>query len=154
MMMLTQATASELGVDDRTDAAQSLRGGARFLKDLHRRLPPDIEEPDRTSMALAAYTIGMGHLEDARVLTERAGGDPHLWPDVRAHLPKLQNSSVYTTTRYGFAEGGQAVTYVDNIRHYEGILKLQSMPDQRISPPVEIHGLLPEHLRGASLPIL
>ena len=154
MMMLTQATANELGIADRTDAAESLRGGARFLKDLHRRLPSDIDEPDRTSMALAAYTIGMGHLEDARVITERAGGNPHLWPDVRAHLPELQNPSVFTLTKYGFAEGAQAVTYVDNIRHYEGILQLQSLPDQRLSPPLEVEALLPEHLRDVSLPIL
>lgn len=154
MMMLTQATANELGIADRTDAAESLRGGARFLKDLHRRLPSDIDEPDRTSMALAAYTIGMGHLEDARVITERAGGNPHLWPDVRAHLPELQNPSVFTSTKYGFAEGAQAVTYVDNIRHYEGILQLQSLPDQRLSPPLEVEALLPEHLRDVSLPIL
>ena len=154
MMMLTQATANELGIADRTDAAESLRGGARFLKDLHLRLPSDIDEPDRTSMALAAYTIGMGHLEDARVITERAGGNPHLWPDVRAHLPELQNPSVFTSTKYGFAEGAQAVTYVDNIRHYEGILQLQSLPDQRLSPPLEVEALLPEHLRDVSLPIL
>ena len=33
MMMLTRVTASELGLEDRTDARQSLRGGARFFKD-------------------------------------------------------------------------------------------------------------------------
>ena len=55
MMMLTGATASELGVEDRTDPLQSLRGGARFFKNLLRRLPSDIEEPDRTFLALAAY---------------------------------------------------------------------------------------------------
>ena len=37
------------------------------------------------------HNIGMGHLEDARVLTQRSGGDPHMWPDVRAQLPKLQD---------------------------------------------------------------
>ena len=78
MMMLTRATASELGVEDRTDPQQSLRGGARFFKDLFRRLPSDIRNPDRTFLALAAYNIGMGHLEDARIMTQQAGGDPHL----------------------------------------------------------------------------
>lgn len=154
MMMLTQVTADELGVADRTDALESLRGGARFFKNLLRRLPADIEEPDRTSMALAAYTIGMGHLEDARVLTEKSGGDPHLWPDVRAHLPELQNPDVFAMTRFGFAEGNQAVTYVDNIRHYEGILTLESLPTSRLSPPIEVDALLPEHLRVAPLPVL
>ena len=154
LMMLTQVTADELGIDDRTDAGESLRGGARFFKDLLRRLPADIEEPDRTSMALAAYTIGMGHLEDARVLTERSGKDPHLWPDVRAHLPDLQNPEVFARTRFGFAEGKQAVTYVDNIRHYEGILTLEGLPTSRLSPPIKVETLLPEHLRGAPLPVL
>lgn len=154
MMMLTQATAGELGVDDRTDAGESLRGGARFFKNLLRRLPADIEEPDRTSMALAAYTVGMGHLEDARVLAEKSGRDPHLWPDVRAHLPQLQNPDIFPMTRFGFAEGAQAVTYVDNIRHYEGMLTLESLPTSRLSPPIHVDALLPEHLRGGPLPVL
>ena len=154
MMMLTRVTADELGVEDRTDPRQSLRGGARFFKDLLRRLPSDIEEPDRTSMALAAYNIGMGHLEDARIMTQQAGGDPHLWPDVRAQLPNLQNPNHFPMTKFGFADGEQAVTYVDNIRHYEGLLSFQNLPERRISPPIQVDALLPEHLRRAELPVL
>ena len=154
MMMLTRVTATELSVEDRTDPRQSLRGGARFFKDLLRRLPSDIKEPDRTSMALAAYNIGMGHLEDARIMTQQAGGDPHLWPDVRAQLPRLQNSQYFPMTKFGFAEGEQAVTYVDNIRHYEGLLSFQNLPDRRISPPIQVDALLPDHLRRAELPVL
>ena len=154
MMMLTRVTAAELGIDDRTDAQQSLRGGARFFKDLLRRLPADIEEPNRTSMALAAYNIGMGHLEDARVLTERSGGDPHMWPDVRAHLPKLQNPDFFPITKFGFADGATAVTYVDNIRHYEGMLALQGLPNQRIAPPIQLNTLLPASLSDTTSPVL
>ena len=69
MMMLTNSTAREVNVDNRLDAAQSLRGGARYFKKLKRRLPKDITDPDRTWFALAAYNIGRGHLED-----ERTGG--------------------------------------------------------------------------------
>lgn len=105
-------------------------------------------------MALAAYNIGMGHLEDARVLTQRAGGDPHLWPDVRAQLPKLQNPEFFSMTKFGFAEGATAATYVDNIRHYEGMLALQGLPDQRIAPPVQLNTLFPARLRDATSPIL
>ncbi|MEZ5503825.1 MAG: membrane-bound lytic murein transglycosylase MltF [Halioglobus sp.] len=103
MMMLTEPTAAELGVDNRLDAAQSLRGGARYLKDIRRRLPKKIREPDRTWMALAAYNIGLAHLEDARVLTERQGGDPNLWRDVMQRLPLLQKTRYYKDTRYGYA---------------------------------------------------
>ena len=143
MMMLTQTTANELGVTDRLDPKQSLRGGARFLKDLLRRLPPDIEQPDRLWMALAAYNIGMGHLEDARVVTQRHGGDPHLWEAVRAHLPLLQQSETYRATRFGFARGEEAVTYVDNIRHYFTTLKLRNLPEQRQSAPINMADWIP-----------
>ncbi len=142
MMMITQNTAKDLGVKNRLDARESLRGGARFLKNLMRRLPIDIDEPHRTWMALAAYNIGMGHLEDARVLAERAGLDPHRWQDVREQLPKLQNPDIYPTTRYGFARGKEALTYVDNIRHYYSMLQLRSMPDNKMQPPLHADDLL------------
>lgn len=148
MMMLTSPTAREMGVRDRLDPLQSLRGGARYLKNIHRRLPGDINEPDRTWMALAAYNIGMAHLEDARVLTERQGGDPHQWSDVMARLPLLQKRQFYRTTRYGYARGREAVTYVQNIRHYYSILQWQASPVDQPAPPQQVQAYLPEQLRG------
>jgi membrane-bound lytic murein transglycosylase F len=151
MMMLTRATAKELGVDDRTDPAQSLRGGARYFKDLRRRLPGDIYEPDRSYLALAAYNIGMGHLEDARVLTERRGGDPHLWSDVMEALPLLEDQTHYETLRYGYARGKEAVRYVQNIRHYYNILRWQTARAERPQPPADAERLLPEVLSSLRL---
>jgi membrane-bound lytic murein transglycosylase F len=141
MMMLTRPTAREVGVKNRLDAEQSLRGGARFLRNLLRRLPNDIEQPDRTWMALAAYNVGMAHLEEARRLTEGHGGDPHLWQDVRKHLPDLQNPDIYPHLRHGFARGREAVTYVDNIRHYQATLALQDIPSQTISQRLNLDDL-------------
>ena len=141
MMMLTRPTAREMGVKDRLDPEQSLRGGARFLKSLLRRLPNDINDPDRTWMALAAYNVGMAHLEEARRLTEGNGGDPHLWQDVRERLPDLQNPAIYPHLRYGFARGEEAVTYVDNIRHYFATLQLQDVTNKRVAPPLDLKTL-------------
>jgi len=151
MMMLTLPTAREMGVKDRLDAAQSLRGGARYLKNIKRRLPNDIYEPDRTWMALAAYNIGMGHLEDARVITERHGGDPHLWQDVMTHLPLLQKSKHYQTTRHGYARGKEAATYVQNIRHYYSILEWQDIQQNKVLPPLRAQDYLPAALSNLSL---
>ena len=39
LMMLTQSTANEIGVTDRLDPLQSLRGGSRYLKKLRRARP-------------------------------------------------------------------------------------------------------------------
>lgn len=141
MMMLTRPTAREVGVEDRLDPEQSLRGGARFLRNLLRRLPNDIAEPDRTWMALAAYNVGMAHLEEARRLTEGTGGDPHLWQHVRERLPDLQNPEIYPHLRHGFARGREAVTYVDNIRHYQATLTLQDIPSQTVSAPLNLDEL-------------
>ncbi|NNK31869.1 MAG: membrane-bound lytic murein transglycosylase MltF, partial [Xanthomonadales bacterium] len=118
IMMLTRRTARQLGVTDRLDPAQSIEGGARYFLRLRKRIPPRIAEPDRTWMALAAYNMGMGHLEDARVLTQRQGGNPDLWKDVNKRLDLLSQEKYYRTLRYGYARGFEAKQYVKNIRSY------------------------------------
>jgi membrane-bound lytic murein transglycosylase F len=154
MMMLTKSTARELGVENRLDAAQSLRGGARYLKDIRRRLPKSVHEPDRTWLALAAYNIGLAHLEDARILTKRQGGNPNLWQDVMERLPLLQKTKYYKTTRYGYARGLEAVTLVQNIRHYYSILAWQDIPEKQPTPPLRSDDYLPEFLRDIELQAL
>ena len=118
LMMLTQPTAKEVGVTRRTDAEQSIRGGAIYFQRLYKRLPARITEPDRIYFALAAYNLGLGHLEDARVLTQRSGLNPDYWVDVKQFLPLLVKKKYYDQTRYGFARGDVAVLYVENIRRY------------------------------------
>jgi len=122
VMMLTQRTARQLGVDNRLDPAQSIDGGARYLRTMMERLPERIEEPDRLWLALAAYNIGLGHLEDARVLAQRQGGDPDSWADVRDHLPLLTQERWHRQTRFGYARGHEAVSFVDNVRTFHEIL--------------------------------
>ncbi|XOV79364.1 MAG: membrane-bound lytic murein transglycosylase MltF [Aestuariibacter sp.] len=118
MMMLTLPTARDWGVKSRLDAEQSIRGGTQYFASLLRRIPDRITYPDRIWFALAAYNIGLGHLEDARVITERMGANPDLWVDVKRHLPLLRQKRHYKNTRYGYARGNEAVTYVANIRRY------------------------------------
>lgn len=123
LMMLTHRTAREMGVADRTDPFESIRAGAAYLRKLHDRLPQRIPEPDRTWMAVAAYNVGIGHLEDARILTQRQGGNPDSWADVRERLPLLRDKRYYPDTRYGYARGAmQAVIYVQHIRRYYDLL--------------------------------
>jgi membrane-bound lytic murein transglycosylase F len=154
MMMLTRPTAKELGVENRLDPLQSLRGGARYLKNIKRRLPDDIPEPDLTWMAMAAYNVGMGHLEDARVLTQRQGGDPDLWTDVMKRLPLLQNSKYYKKARYGYARGSEPVTYVQNIRHYYSVLQWEGINQNKALPPIQIEQYLPESIKASKLSAL
>ena len=118
LMMLTLKTAEQLGVDDRLDPRQSVDGGARYFVDLRERIPERIPEPDRSWMALAAYNMGMGHLEDVRILTQRQGGDPDSWKDVSQRLGLITQERYYRETRYGYARGHEARQYVSNIQSY------------------------------------
>ncbi len=154
LMMLTSTTALEMNVSNRLDPTQSLRGGARYFKKIKRLLPSDIEEPDRTWFALAAYNIGRGHLEDARVITERQGGNPHLWVDVKQRLPLLQKSKYYRRTRHGYARGSEPVTYVKNIRHYYNILAWRDISKNSPPAPVIVDQHLPEILKTSRLSAL
>lgn len=123
LMMLTRATAQRMGVSDRTDAEQSIRAGAAYLRMLIDRIPERIPEPHRTWMAVAAYNVGLGHVEDARKITEYQGDDPDNWDHVKQRLPLLKQPDYYRYTRHGYARGGaQSVIYVRHIRRYYDIL--------------------------------
>jgi membrane-bound lytic murein transglycosylase F len=122
IMMLTRRTATQLGLTDRLDPKQSIEGGARYFLQLHSRIPDRIAEPDRTWLALAAYNLGMSHLEDARILTQRRGGNPDSWDDVNGNLGLLSQEKWYRDLRFGYARGFEAKQYVENIRSYYDIL--------------------------------
>lgn len=121
MMMLTLSTAKELGVTNRLDPEQSIKGGSLYLSRLRNRLK-DVQEPDRTWLALAAYNVGFGHLSDARKITQLQGGNPDLWVDVKEALPLLSQKRYYKFTRHGYARGQEPVDYVQNIRRYYDVL--------------------------------
>ncbi|MDD3884944.1 MAG: membrane-bound lytic murein transglycosylase MltF [Gallionella sp.] len=123
MMMLTEDTADRMQVTDRLDPRESVLAGARYLALLRDQLPAKIKDPDRTWMALAAYNQGVGHLEDARVLTARMGMNPNSWADIKKWMPMLNQPGYYETLKYGYARGGEAVILVENIRNYHDMLK-------------------------------
>ena len=100
-----------------------------------RRIPERVAEPDRTWLALAAYNVGHGHLEDARILTQKNKGDFDRWVDVKKSLPLLSQKKWFKQTRYGYARGREPVRYVDNIRTYYDILVwLTEKPSENQEP--------------------
>lgn len=127
IMMLTEDTARQLNVTDRLDPAQSIEGGARYLRQLLDRFPENVTTPDRLWLALAAYNIGFYHLEDARELTRQRGGDPTKWHDVHERLPLLAQAKWFRKTKHGYARGHEAVIFVNRVRTYYDVLsKLDS----------------------------
>lgn len=123
IMMLTETTAQHLGINDRLDPRQSVLGGAAYLRTLMDRIPERIPEPDRTWLAIAAYNVGINHLEDVRIITQSQGADPDKWTDVKDRLPLLTKAAWHTQTRHGYARGYEPVQFVNRIRIYYEVLK-------------------------------
>jgi membrane-bound lytic murein transglycosylase F len=121
-MQLTDETARRLGVTDRLDTKASILGAARYLQDLRSKFPARITEPDRSWLALAAFNIGIAHLEDARILAQKQKLNPDLWSDVKKTLPLLAEPEYYENAKYGYARGGMPVAFVDRVRAYYDIL--------------------------------
>ena len=122
MMMLTEDTADRMNVTNRLDARESIMAGARYLQLLKEQLPVRIVEPERTWLALAAYNQGMGHLEDARILSQRYGLSPDTWVDVQKAMVKLRNPAIAKTLKHGYARGGEAVIFVEKLGYKALIL--------------------------------
>src|SRR4029077_17245144 len=100
-----------------------------YLADLKKSLPQRIAEPDRTWIALAAFNIGIGHLEEPRVLAVRQKLNPDSWSDLKKTLPLLAQTDLADQTKYGTARGGQAVVFVETVRAYYDVLLRLGKPD-------------------------
>ncbi|MGZ3768133.1 MAG: membrane-bound lytic murein transglycosylase MltF [Bdellovibrio sp.] len=123
IMQLTEDTAEQLGIDDRTDPLQSIEGGARYLRNLLDQTPEYLNPQDRWSLALAAYNIGSSHLKDAFKLAEQKGRNPYSWRHLRTILPLLADPSYSSDLQYGPARGYETVEFVDRVRAYYSLMK-------------------------------
>ncbi|HEX6592465.1 MAG TPA: membrane-bound lytic murein transglycosylase MltF [Moraxellaceae bacterium] len=133
MMMLTANTAQHMGVEDRTNVPQSIRGGAAYYQMILNSLPPSVQEPDRTWMALAAYNMGPAHIDRARAAAQKAGDDADKWMVVSRHLRDMAQQARRNGRNIPV---GQALIYVQQVRRYYDALLLAtsgSGDDQRVA---------------------
>ena len=126
LMMLTSDTADSLGVADRNDPRENILAGARYLKEVRSKIPAHIQEPDRTWLAIAAYNVGYGHVEDARKLAQMRGKNPDSWQDVREQLPLLADENWYEHVKHGFARGTEPLQFVDRIQRFLKLMELRT----------------------------
>ncbi len=76
LMQLMPDTARDLGVADRTDAAQNLQGGASYLADMLKKFAGQLD------VALAAYNAGPGTVD-------RLGGKVPDFPETRRYVRRV-----------------------------------------------------------------
>lgn len=122
LMQLAEGTAREMGVDNRLDPEQSIKGGVAYLDKLHKRFGI-ARELDRTLIAMASYNVGLGHVYDARRLAEEQGTDPESWLALREVMPLLTQEEVYSRMRHGYARGDEPVEYIAHVCNWYVLLK-------------------------------
>ncbi|AOA57891.1 transglycosylase SLT domain-containing protein [Acinetobacter larvae] len=116
VMMLTHATAKAMGVHNRLDPEQSIRGGAKYY-DLMLQKYQDIALPDRYWFALVAYNMGPGAVDKIQQQLQQQGKDPQQWTMLYDYLNRHQ-------AQHGRYK--QAIQYVTRIRSYLERIKTNS----------------------------
>ena len=140
IMQIMPRTARELRINPR-DPRQSIEGACRYLWKLDDRWKKVIKsEKDRIPFILAAYNVGLGHVEDARRLAEKNGDDPAVWDDVAYWLIRKSKRGVYNdpVVKYGYARGTEPVDYVERILdRFEHYKQFVADEPEVVAPAVE-----------------
>ena len=130
LMQLMPATAEEYGAAGHVfDPETNILAATRFLARLNADFAHITQPDERIYFVLAAYNGGPGHVRDAMALTEKHGGNPRIWGQVRPYILALSDPKFYRdpVVRYGYLRGSETAHYVDAIRshwtHYRTIAK-------------------------------
>ena len=126
LMQILPSTAQSLGVTDIYNPVENINAGVQYLKNLYDRFDAAKEE-DRLLIALAAYNVGHGHIEDARDLAANMNLNPNSWESLAKTLPMLTYRKYYKKSKYGYCRGTEPIDYIKQIMIYFDILKRQGI---------------------------
>jgi len=118
LMQLMPATAKEVGVTNRTDPADNIRGGTKYLKHIYERWDDIPDSIQRMKFTLASYNCGYMHVRDAQRLAKKYQTKQFIWDnEVENYILKLSNSKYYCdhVVKYGYARGIEPYNYVRDI---------------------------------------
>lgn len=119
LMMLTNATAEEVGVTNRVDPVQSIAGGAKYLSQIRTQFD-DAAPSDQVWFTLAAYNMGAQAVKDIQAKLHTQGLDGTRWAEVYRYMAENRDSN----SRYQ-----QCMDYVTHIRGYLETLKQQDIQE-------------------------
>ena len=118
LMQLMPKTAEELGVKDRSDPVQSIKGGTKYLNQIWKRFENITDSIQRTKFTMASYNCGLYHVKDAQKLATDRGLDALVWDDnvedmiLALSHPKNYNDPII---KYGYVRGEEPYNYVNQI---------------------------------------
>ncbi len=127
LMQMMPGTANDLGVKDRLNPNENIRGGVTYLKQLHDGHSDIKDSIERIKFTLAAYNCGYFHVKDAQKLAELNGLNPQVWNDnVAEMILALSYPKNYTQKeiKYGYVNGLEPFNYVNDIfERYDHYIK-------------------------------
>ncbi len=118
LMQIMPATARELGVTDRSNPEQSVKGGTKYLKRLYENFEEIPDSIERIKFSMAAYNCGYYHIKDAQALARINKLDTTKWEhNVEKMVLALSYPDNYNqdVVKYGYVRGIEPVTYVEQI---------------------------------------
>ncbi len=142
LMQMMAPTAQEFGATNLYDPNQSLEAGGNYINWLQKAFKKHVEDSvERQKYILAAYNVGIGHMQDAIRLTKKYGGDPTKWEgNVEKYLLLKSQKKYYNdpVVKYGYCRGEEPVNYVHEIleryQQYVLLLNQQDIGDDDKGP--------------------
>ena len=129
LMQVLSRTGKMFGVTNLYDPVENLKAGVSFLQWLDSNWIEIIPDPEeRKLFILASYNVGQGHVQDARNLAIKFGGDPNIWKDnVEYYLEQKSKPEFFNdvVVEFGYCRGSEPVKYVREIlERYQHYLEL------------------------------
>ena len=125
LMQLMPKTAEELGVTNRADPEQSIKGGTKYLKQLWKNFEHITDSVQRIKFTMASYNCGLYHVIDAQNLAMEKGLNKNIWDDHVENIVLNLNKPDYYNhpiVKYGYVRGLEPYNYVKQIferyQHY------------------------------------
>ena len=120
LMGIMPKTSEDLGLEphERRTAEGSIRAGTIYLNRMRRLFPTVEDEGQRIKFTLAAYNAGIGHILDARALTEEYGKNKNRWDNNVEEYVRLKSLPEYyndPVVKHGYLRGGETDNYVRSI---------------------------------------
>jgi membrane-bound lytic murein transglycosylase F len=119
LMQLMPATAEAFGVENIEDPKQNVKGGVLLLNSLNNQFIKSIpDSTQRIKFVLAAYNIGLGHVNDAQRLAKKYGKNPLVWDgNVDIYLQNKMEEEFFKdeVVRFGYCRGEEATNFVRNV---------------------------------------
>lgn len=128
LMQLMPQTARNFGASRNSSVENQIAAGRKYIQYLEEAFAKEmVDKKDLKQFVLAAYNSGLGHISDARKLTEKNGKDKDNWKDVATYILLLRNPKYYNdkVVKYGYFRGDETVKHVNRImdlyKNYKGL---------------------------------